>query len=359
VINPGAGSESDFTENELTMDNWAHRLGNLRLPVLQNRHSQTPNQPAESVIPKPLDVYEVLQPLEEHAAMPWEELLSGGPEAPKLSFARTEDEFLDSESSTGLMIHRTWDIDSYIARVTSFDAYRFGFNLFYIPSFLSREKRTQHVTLDDGCKVYECKNLCLGAGVLAEGTFRTHVVFRHMSTAQTGTGLTDEEQKFWIDDIVLPVLRKTFDDDVVQHHPQSFIAAKCKARALQEKHPSGSQHPMTFRATIPENGLAEFSANLEEHIREGVRRQPERYSPYKDPLFVIAGHNLKLKIKSATVDGLQRKFVDFLETCFRFRPEYFPDKDCWIDMGLEDTPDHNSCGERGTLIEVDQMTKVW
>jgi hypothetical protein len=52
--------------------------------------------------------------------MPWRELLSAGPDAPKLSLARTEDEFLDSASSAGLMIHRTWDIDSFIARVTSF-----------------------------------------------------------------------------------------------------------------------------------------------------------------------------------------------------------------------------------------------
>jgi hypothetical protein len=352
MINLGAGSKSDFTENELTMDNWAHRLDNLRLPVLQNPHPQIQNQPAESVIPKPLDDYEILQPLEEHAAIPWKELLGGGPDAPNLSFARTEDEFLESERSTELVIHRTWDVDSYIARVTSFHAYRFGFNLFYIPSFLARETRTQHLTLDGGCKADECKNLCLGAGVLAEGTFRTYVVFRYMSTAQTGTGLTDEEQKFWIDDIVLPVLRKTFDDDVMQHHPQSFTAARNKARALQEKHPSGSQHLMTFRATIPEDGLAEFSKCLEEHIREGVRRQPERYGPYKDPLFFITGHDLKLKIKSATLDGLYTKFVAFLETCFRFTPEYFPENDCWIDMGLEDTPDHNNCDERGRLVDV-------
>jgi hypothetical protein len=28
-----------------------------------------------------------------------------------------------------------------------------------------------------------------------------------------------------------------------------------------------------------------------------------------------------------------------LETCFRFTPEYFPENDCWVDVGLEDTPE--------------------
>jgi hypothetical protein len=325
------------------MDDWARRLDNLRYPALQNTqtdtHAETHDQPAERLVPKPLDTHKLLQPLEEHAAMPWRELLSAGPDAPKLSLARTEDEFLDSASSAELMIHRTWDVDSFMARVTSFHAYRFGFNISYIPSFLSRETQGQHITFDGGCEVYKCKNLCLGTAALAEGTFRTYMVFRHMSTARTGTGLTDEEQKIWIDDIVLPVLRRTFDDDVVQHHPQSFTAARCKARAQQEKHPSGAQHPINFRAAIPEDGLVEFSTGLEEQIRDGVRRQPERYSPYKDPLFLVVGHDLKLKTKSATLGRLQTKFVALLETCFRFTPEYFPENDCWVDVGLEDTPE--------------------
>ena len=116
-----------------------------------------------------------------------------------------------------------------------------------------------------------------------------------------------KSRKFGLTTLFLPVLRSTFGDDVVQHRPQSFTAARCKARV---------QSPPV-----------------------GVLRQPERYGPYKDPLFLVVGHDLKLKTKSATLGRLQTKFVALLETCFRFTPEYFPENDCWVDVGLEDTPE--------------------
>lgn len=349
IINHAAGPVLDPAEDELTMTDWAQRFNDLRYPALHNP-AQTDGPPVENLVPRPLDVDKVLQPSEEHAAIPWEQFLGAGSDAPKLSFAKTENEFLDSGGSSGLVIDRKWDVDSFIARVTNFHAYRFGFRLSYTPSFLSRETQTQHVTLDGGCKVDQCKNLCLGTGLLAAGTFRTYVVFRHMSTKQTGTCLTDEEQQIWIDDIVIPALRHAFGADVAQHHVRSFAAARRKSRVLQEKHPNGSQESITLHGVLPEEGLADFSAHLEDQIRDCIQRRPARYTPYKDPLFVIAGHDLKCITKSSTLAQLQTKFTALLEACFRFTPEYFPESDCWLDVGAEDTADDVSCGEPGQLI---------
>jgi hypothetical protein len=240
-------------------------------------------------------------------------------------------------------------VDSFIARVTDFHAYRSGFKLFYIASFLLHESQSQHLKLDGGCEIHLCKNLCLGFGVLAEGSFRTFVVFRYMSTAKTGTHLTEEEQEFWIDEIVLPVIRQTYESDVIQHLPHSYAAAKRKAYVKQEKHLSGAQHAINLYAILPDDGLGQFSANLQEYIRAGIQRAPERFRPYQDPLFVVTGHDLKLKFKRNMIAEQRATFLQFLRTCFRFRPEYFPEEDCWLDLGIEDTPTAGSCGSSGTL----------
>lgn len=346
------------------MTKWARLRRILRYPVVQNsgvHYDEDEDEDEEddeddedgavlAPVPRPLSHSDILKPHEDHAGIPWSRLLSAGEGVGKLSLAKTEHEFLQSSISTGLSIYRRWDADSFIARVTDFHAYRSGFKLFYIASFLLHETQSQHLKLDGGCEIHLCKNLYLGCGVLAEGSFRTFVVFRYMSTAKTGTYLTEEEQEFWIDEIVLPVIRQTYEADIIQHLPHSYAAAKRKAYVKQERHLSGAQHPINLYAILPDDGLRQFSVNIQEHIRAGIQRAPEQFRPYQDPLFVVAGHDLKLKFKRDTIAEQRDVFLQFLDTCFRFQPEYFPEEDCWLDLGIEGTPTAGSCSSSGTLV---------
>jgi hypothetical protein len=85
---------------------WAFRLTNLHYPSLQTPAAGPENAPAVAPIPRPIQHFRRLSPSEEHAAIPWQEVLGAGPDAPKLSLAKTEDQFLDSDTSAGLVIDR-------------------------------------------------------------------------------------------------------------------------------------------------------------------------------------------------------------------------------------------------------------
>ena len=147
------------------------------------------------------------------------------------------------------------------------------------------------------------------------------------------------------------MLRQTYGADVIQHHPHSFAAAKRKALAKQELHLSGARQPINLHSILPSDGLADFSTNLEQHIRDGVQRDPDLFGPFQDPFFIIAGHDIKLKFKRATLDEQRAAFLDFLDTCFHFTEEYFPAEDCWVDMGIEDTPEKDSCASPGKVVD--------
>ena len=76
------------------------------------------------------------------------------------------------------------------------------------------------------------------------------------------THLYDREQAAWVDDIVLPALKKSCTPDVYQHHPHSFADADYKAKVKKECFTTGTGQPMDVRYVIPELCLDRFWAEV-------------------------------------------------------------------------------------------------
>ena len=142
----------------------------------------------------PLDLPEIAsrnKDPNDYRHIPWQSLLAGGDEnPPKLSFLKSENRFKGPE----IQIRRRWDIDSFIARVTTLAAHRGGFNLAYRPPFLRRITQNPRIRIQ-GYKVHKLKQLRLGEGLAAGGFgYECHVFFPHMAVKDGGeTHLLDRE----------------------------------------------------------------------------------------------------------------------------------------------------------------------
>jgi hypothetical protein len=117
---------------------------------------------------------------------------------------------------------------------------------------------------------------------------------------------------------------------------------------------AGSTKSMTFGITIQERYLEAFSAEL---IRRCNTERDLR--DFRDPFFVVSGHDLKLLTKESTFEKCRDAFRARLKQCFNW-DDYmvnFPPRDCWLDLGFEDTPD--SSVEAVTLLRKRHCTANW
>lgn len=157
------------------------------------------------------------------------------------------------------------------------------------------------------------------------------------------THLSDKAQAIWVDNIVLPALKHSCQQrrDVYHHHhhPHSFADAKSKAEVKQEVFTSGTSHAMDIRYTVPEDCLDLFWTEVlrlsREHDGDG---NVISHDAFRDPFLVVMGYGLKLSTKRDTFQQTRRDFLAQLEQCFDISPERMPPEDCWLDLGMEDTP---------------------
>lgn len=117
-------------------------------------------------------------------------------------------------------IFSSWDMDSFIARITSFAAFRFGFRISFKPPFMSELVTDQHLLLD-GYQVNKCNNIYLGHGVNSQ-QFSCHIVFPTMIFQPNSTNtISQEDHKVWLDKILLPALEDISDIHILQHCPRT------------------------------------------------------------------------------------------------------------------------------------------
>ncbi|KAJ9655921.1 hypothetical protein H2201_008702 [Coniosporium apollinis] len=284
----------------------------------------------------------------DHRHIPWKPLLAGGDEnPPKLSFQKSESRF----KTPDIQISRRWDIDSFIAGTPTLAVHRGGFNLAFRPPYLQRITQNPRIRIQ-GHETQKLKQLRLGQGLAAGGFgYECHVLFPHMVVKKRGeTHLSNRAQRVWIDHIVLPALKRSCPSDVYQHHPHSFLDADCKARVKQECFATGTGQAMDIRYVIPESYLDTFWAEVQrlsyEHAGDG--RVPR--DAFRNPVLVISGHGLKLFTKRDTLEQARNDFLSHLNQCFHFDTERLPPEDCWLDLGLEDTPVSAGNVNRGVTL---------
>jgi hypothetical protein len=217
----------------------------------------------------------------------------------------------------------------------------------------------------NGHHIHKLKQLRLGFGLAAAGfRYECHVFFPNMIVkAGGGTHLSDKVQAIWIDNIVLPALRRSCGQrrDVYHHHPNSFADAKSKAEVKKEACTSGTGYAMDIKYTVPDDCLDLFWTEVlrlsHEHNGDG---HIVPHNAFRDPFLVISGHGLKLTTKRDTLELARRDFLAHLEQCFDVSPERMPPEDCWLDVGIEDTPlARDVPGEGVTLLRKRHCLECW
>ena len=250
-----------------------------------------------------------------------------------LSIAKSAEVFAQAEQRTEPWVRRSYDVDSFFARVTTLAVHWQGFRLAYCPPYLQTITQDPYVTFQ-ARRIHTTKQLRLGSGVTSAGFgYETYVFFPYMPQRVKGRHATyhvnKEQQQVWIDEIILPALRSTCDAQVCARHPGSFEDATCKAQVKQEAYglPLGA---IDVSYPVPFQHLASFWS--------AVCRHADNHPLFKDAFLVVQGHDLKHYTSRSTPAEARDDFLDHLHGCFQFREDYFPPEDCWVDFGIEETP---------------------
>lgn len=266
-------------------------------------------------------------------------MLSAQSDIPPLSFAESEREFLGRQTQD-IHIRRVWDIDSLMIRLESLAVHRHGFNLSFIPSWTRRVTQPHHFTID-GWEVSKKKHILLGSGIAAQGSrLSTYIIFPHMPLDSDVTQLSDREQAFWVEQIVLPSLRAVGRSDEIHHYPHTFADVKCRAYAKQEQLIKGTHQPINLDTFLPEAKLAPVWEEILRRIHDPIRGRASdeaQFRPYQDPVIFVSGHGLKLLFKGETLADVKTQIVGALDTYF-YRDRLHGD-DVWLDLGIEDVPE--------------------
>ena len=171
-----------------------------------------------------------------------------------------------------------------------------------------------------------------------------YVFFPHLPLAVNSdeTFLSLAEQREWVDDILVPALRRACPFDVLQHSPRSFQEVVDKSEAKREFTDialrEGSSRHITFQSALPSTYLESFWSE--------VLRLCTHHPTFHDPFLWISGHDLKCLTKQRGRDvhlTMDRFFDDLRSSLHWDDDEFFPPEDAWYDFGVEDTP----CGYAG------------
>ena len=305
------------------------------------------------------------------AAAAWKPVLAGCSEDEKplnLSLEQSQEDYLHSDDAKTLRIKRTYDVDSFLARVTTPAIHRGGFELCMKPGFGSQWTQNARVTFRD-CKVHTMKQLRIGWGSRSHGyRFQLHVFFPHMPTQRAravneflvgqrscidlSQTLSESEQADWLDRVIFPALASSCPSNITHHFPTSSADVFAKAKVKREKFVTGQDGDLDLHYPIPERFVTAFwSAVL-------TTTQDPTLPQFHDPLFVVVAHDLKNHITEDTPFQARSRFERLIGDNFIYNEENFPSDDQWLDFGLEDTPVVRP-GEGVTLLRRRPCLEHW
>lgn len=227
-------------------------------------------------------------------------------------------------------VHWSWDVNSFIIQIISLEVHWDDFNLNYRSLYLHCLIQNQHVQFHDS-QSHKLKNLCLSQELASEDfEYDCHIFFSHMTvSSQSETHLTDQQQKIWIDKIILSTLRVSYINDILQHHFQSFADIIIKVSVKTEYHLHSNNHAMNIQYQISETDLNNFW--------NAVTVNCICFEDYCDFYLVISEHELKLFIKCDSAADIYVYFLNHLNKCFHFTERYLSVNDCWLNLRMKNT----------------------
>ena len=252
---------------------------------------------------------------------------------------------------TTAKIERTWDIDSFMARITTLAAHKRAFRLAYKPHFIQRITQSDRVSFAD-CEAHKTMQLRLGCSVADAGYhIDTHILFPLWPVYNT-THPSDESQSLFYDIIIFPSLRSVCPNDVLHHHPGDYSEVEGKASVKREINIARSGYPIDPKYIAPHRHLAAFWSEVLRRLSNGPRN-------FRDPILILAGHDLKLITKESTAGEARARFLNALEDLYDTRQEIMPPQEAWLDFGAEDVPIDVDHDESLTLLRKTSCLESW
>ena len=107
---------------------------------------------------------------------------------------------------------------------------------------------------------------------------------------------------------------------------------------------------MYIRYTIPESCLNTFWGEVQRLSHKYTGNRDLSRDAFHNLFLVISGHDFKLFTKCVTFSEARDDFLIHLNKCFHFDTEQVPTEDCWVDLGIEDTPLYTGHGHGGITL---------
>ena len=237
----------------------------------------------------------------------------------------------------------SYDIDSSIFLLTSLQACRSTIGITYNPAHLRTITSTLHfpVFLDNNRKIkngdlHKLKNIRLGTFIEYEGV-SINIFFPYMRIKRNGSNtLNQQERRAWIDDIILPAVKKTVPSDLLHHHPLSFDHILSKGLSRHE-HSTSTSLPIDERVEMPESVLGHFWDQVVSNCNSYQTREdtvPDE--SFREPILLLSIHDTKIRARESTFQELiHTNFINF-ESKLNFA--YIDEENSYQDIGIEHMP---------------------
>lgn len=255
-----------------------------------------------------------------------------------------------------ITIESTFDIDSFMARMRTLAACKTDWSLSFIPRYLRQITQPMVVTMN-GVDVTKVKHIEIGRPV-DSSVMTTYIVFPNAEADKANNFLNVEEQKIWINRILLPSLLEATPKRLHQYYPRSWedvnLKARCKAENVQVLRDASEK--VAVDKTVPAGSLGDLWARILDRCRDlGVRA-------WEGPFLVTVGHDLKLLSSRDSCEDAMAQFLGRLEPTYAL--DMMAQDDTWIDLGRNDFPvvaDDEVRREIGaiTLMRKSACSKEW
>ncbi|EXM14332.1 hypothetical protein FOTG_17262 [Fusarium oxysporum f. sp. vasinfectum 25433] len=227
----------------------------------------------------------------------WLSILSGGDSRPNLNIERSQ--------VNPPNIQRTWDIDSVISWASCLSITR-GLYVSYHPP-VSRNLGSSIHIFHHGTALHLIPHLRLGSRRQSP-QFSVYVFFPGISHVyRTTTYLTKEERRIWVDQLLLPAIRRYCPPDMIQYHPRSFNDIESKAYSRQRETCGGMvPNRMDMHQYLPQ----EYLPAIWHHMIQNTEQAD--LAVFRGMFIILSAKNIKLEAKSLTFQECHTKITAHL-----------------------------------------------
>ena len=170
--------------------------------------------------------------------------------------------------------------------------------------------------------------------------------------------LDTEEQRFWIDEAVLPAIREVYGSDILQHHPRSFAEASGRSRARQKESVTTADRsfselgyflPNEYVGQDDRSGrsLSPGAGQLE-RLWEAIQVRLRTDATWRDAQLVTITYNCKLQYRDRSLAVLQTRVERSLD--MKFDRSALDTPHMFVDLAYEDVAERAQTGKPLVLL---------